>query len=66
MQPDLTDRFGYLALAFVDSPISRHFDPSAERDRRFLTQLADLDEHRIESGEVPALSFVARVDPNVD
>jgi hypothetical protein len=64
MRPELTDRFGHLALAFVDSPISRHFDPSAERDQRFLAQLAELDEHRIEAGEVPALAFIARVDPD--
>lgn len=59
----LADRFGYLALTYVDSPIADNFDARSDRDRRFLAQLADLDERRIEGGEAPALAFVARVDP---
>ncbi len=60
----LVDRFGYLALSYVDSPIAENFDVASDRDRRFLAQLADLDERRIESGEAPPLAFVARVDPD--
>ena len=60
---ELFAQFGFLAESFVRSPIEANFDPEAARDRRFLAQVADLDDRKIEAGIAPALHFVGRVDP---
>jgi len=56
-------QFGFLAEPFLTSTVGWNFDPAAPRDRRFLGQVADLDDRRIEAGLVPALHLVALVDP---
>lgn len=60
---ELFARFGFLAEAFVRGPIAGHFDPKQARDRRFIDQIADVDERRLESGSGSALYLVARIDP---
>lgn len=60
---ELCAQFGFLAEAFVSGPIAGCFDVRAARDQRFLKQIADLDERRLESGSATALHLVARVDP---
>lgn len=59
---ELCARFGFLAEPFVAGPTARHLDPAQARDRRFLKQIADLDERQLESGESEPLHFVARID----
>ncbi len=59
---ELFASFGFLAAAFVDSAIARNFDPKAARDQRFLRQIADIDDRKIEAGHAPALRFVALID----
>ena len=59
----LLTQFGYLAEPFLATPIGDHFDADAARDRRFLRQVADLDDRKIEAGLVPALHWVGLVDP---
>ncbi len=56
---ELAARFGHLAEPFVASPLARHLEP--ERDRRFLSQIADLDDRRIEAGAAPPLHGLAWV-----
>ncbi len=60
---EMFTQFGFLAEPFLASAIGWNFDPEAPRDRRFLGQVADLDDRRIEAGLVPALHLVALVDP---
>lgn len=60
---ELFARFGFLAEAFVRGPIAGHFDPKQARDRRFIDQIADVDERRLESGSGSPLYLVARIDP---
>ncbi len=60
---ELCAQFGFLAEAFVSGPIAACFDAGAARDQRFLKQIADLDERRLESGSASALHLIARVDP---
>jgi len=59
---ELCAQFGCLSEAFVAGPIADCFDPSAARDQRFLRQIADLDERRLEAGGAPALHLIARVE----
>ncbi|MFK7897195.1 MAG: hypothetical protein AB8G23_15245 [Myxococcota bacterium] len=59
---EIAAQFGFLTEPFLRSPVAENFDPSAQRDRRFLHQIADLDDRKIEAGIAPALHFVARVD----
>ena len=59
---ELLARFGFLAEAFVRGPIAGCFDPQQARDRRFVQQIADVDERRLEAGNASALYLVARVD----
>ncbi len=59
---ELLARFGFLAEAFVRGPIAGCFDPEQARDRRFIQQIADVDERRLEAGSA-AFYLVARVDP---
>lgn len=60
---ELCAQFGFLAEAFISGPIAACFDADAARDQRFLKQIADLDERRLESGSAAALHLIARVDP---
>lgn len=60
---EMFTQFGFLAEPFLASSVGWNFDPEAPRDRRFLGQVADLDDRRIEAGLVPALHLVALVDP---
>ena len=62
-RPELSARFGFLVAPFLHAGLAANFDVEAERDRRFLEQVADLDERRIEAGEAPALHAIALVDP---
>ncbi|MBK7950175.1 MAG: hypothetical protein IPK00_15805 [Deltaproteobacteria bacterium] len=60
---ELCAQFGFLAEAFVSGPIAGCFDADAARDRRFLEQITDLDDRRVEAGSTAALHLIARVDP---
>ncbi|MEZ4334903.1 MAG: hypothetical protein R3F35_24360 [Myxococcota bacterium] len=60
---ELFAQFGLLAEAFVAGPVADCFDPTSARDRRFLEQIAELDDRRVEAGAGPALHLVARIDP---
>lgn len=60
---ELCAQFGLLAEAFVAGPIAGCFDADAARDRRFLEQITDLDDRRVEAGNTAALHLIARVDP---
>ncbi|MFO0689757.1 MAG: hypothetical protein U0900_13700 [Myxococcota bacterium] len=60
---ELCAQFGFLAEAFVSGPIAGCFDAEAARDRRFLEQITDLDERRVEAGSTEALHLIARIDP---
>ena len=62
-RPELSARFGFLIAPFLHAGLAANFDPDAERDQRFLAQVADLDERRVESGEAPALHGIVLVDP---
>ena len=56
-------QFGFLAEPFLEARIGANFDPHAKRDRRFLRQISDLDDRKIEAGIAPALHLIAVVDP---
>ena len=58
---ELTAQFGYLSEVFVATPIGENFTAEIPKDRRFLRQVADLDERRIEAGTAPPLYGVALV-----
>ncbi|HEB88362.1 MAG TPA: hypothetical protein ENI85_02225 [Deltaproteobacteria bacterium] len=58
---DMLAQFGFLAEPFL-GPIAANFDADAPRDRRFLGQIGDLDDRKIEAGLVPPLHLVALVD----
>lgn len=60
---ELCAQFGFLAEAFVSGPIAGCFDEQQARDQRFLKQIADVDERRLESGSAVALHLIARIDP---
>jgi len=62
-RPELSARFGFLIAPFLHAGLAANFDADAERDQRFLAQVADLDERRVESGEAPALHGIVLVDP---
>ena len=59
---ELCAQFGFLAEAFVSGPIAGCFDAGNPRDQRFLKQIADVDERRLESGSAAALHLIARID----
>jgi len=59
---ELCAQFGFLSEAFVAGPVARCFDADNPRDERFLRQIADLDDRRLESGSAPALHLIARID----
>jgi hypothetical protein len=61
-QLEMLAQFGFLGELFFASPIGENFDVQAARDRKFLDQIADLDDRNIEAGTVPALNLVAIVD----
>ena len=63
---EISAQFGFLSEPFLRSPIEQNFNPEAQRDRRFLHQIADLDDRKIEAGDAPALHFVARVDGRIE
>ena len=63
---EMLARFGFLAESFVATPIGENFDAKATRDRKFLSQVADVDDRKIEAGIVPALHLVAVVDREAD
>lgn len=58
---ELTAQFGFLSEVFVATPIGDNFSAKIPKDRRFLRQVADLDERRIEAGTAPALYGAALV-----
>ncbi len=60
---ELCAQFGFLAEAFVSGPIAGCFDVGNARDERFLKQIADVDERRLEAGSASALHLIARIDP---
>jgi len=60
---ELCAQFGFLSEAFVSGPIAACFDAKNPRDQRFLKQIADVDERRLESGSAAALHLIARIDP---
>lgn len=60
---ELCAQFGFLAEAFVSGPIAGCFDAENPRDQRFLKQIADVDERRLEAGSASALHLIARIDP---
>ncbi len=62
---DMLAQFGFLVEPFL-GPIASNFDPRAARDRRFLGQIADLDDRKIEAGLAPPLHLVALVDPLIE
>lgn len=59
---EMLAKFGFLAESFVATPIGENFDAKAIRDRKFLSQVADVDDRKVEAGIVPALHLVAVVD----
>ncbi len=63
---EISAQFGFLTEPFLRSPIAENFDPEAQRDRRFLHQIADVDDRKIEAGIAPALHFVARIDGRIE
>jgi SAM-dependent methyltransferase len=42
--------FGHVINAFVDRAVGPNFDPAEERDRRFIDQVAALDDAKIDAG----------------
>jgi len=62
-QLELSAQFGFLVEPFLSSPIAAHFEAQAPRDQRFLQQVSDLDDRKIEAGVAPGLHFVGLVDP---
>ena len=60
---ELSAQFGFLAEPFLTGSIAPNFDPEQARDRRFLQQISDLDDQKIEAGIAPALHLVALVEP---
>lgn len=63
---EMLAQFGFLAEPFLAHPIGSNFDSEAARDRKFLSQIADLDDRKIEAGTVPALHLVAIVDSEAE
>ena len=63
---EMLARFGFLAEPFVATPIGENFETNAARDRKFLSQMADVDDRKIEAGIVPGLHLVAIVDREAD
>ena len=61
-QLEMLAKFGFLAEPFVATPIGENFDKDATRDRKFLHQVSELDDQKIEAGIVPGLHLVAVVD----
>ena len=59
-----TAAFGHLATRFVGPEIGPNFDPDRQRDRRFIDQVASLDEGRIESGVLDPIYLVAVATPH--
>lgn len=62
-RPEMFTQFGFLAEPFLTSAIGANFDPDAPRDRRFLRQVADLDDRKIEASLAPALHLATLIDP---
>jgi hypothetical protein len=61
-QLEMLAKFGFLAEPFVATAIGENFDEHATRDRKFLHQVSELDDQKIEAGIVPGLHLVAVVD----
>lgn len=53
--------FGHLVNRFVDLEIGPNFDPEDDRDRRFIEQIASLDEAKLDAGALTPLHMVARL-----
>ncbi len=53
--------FGHLVDRFVSREIGPNFDPSDDRDRRFIEQIANLDEAKLDAGTLEPLHMVARL-----
>lgn len=53
--------FGHLVDRFVSPEIGPNFDPNDERDRRFIEQISNLDEAKLDSGALDPLHMVARL-----
>jgi hypothetical protein len=64
-QLEMLAKFGFLAEPFVATTIGENFDKDATRDRKFLHQVSELDDQKIEAGIVPGLHLVAVVDQEI-
>ncbi|MCP4039677.1 MAG: hypothetical protein GY733_22225, partial [bacterium] len=53
--------FGHLVDRFVGPEIGPNFDPADDRDRRFIEQIANLDEAKLDAGALSPLHMVARL-----
>jgi len=51
--------FGNVINAFVDRAVGPNFDPAQERDRRFIDQVAALDDAKIDAGLYPPTHLLA-------
>ncbi|MDP6978623.1 MAG: hypothetical protein QF570_08470, partial [Myxococcota bacterium] len=58
--------FGHLVDRFIGPEIGPNFDPEDERDRRFIEQIANLDEAKLDSGALQPLQMVSRLAPRED
>jgi len=55
--------FGHLVDRFIGPEIGPNFDPEDERDRRFIDQIANLDEAKLDSGALSPVHMIARLSP---
>ena len=51
--------FGNVVNAFIDPEIGPNFDPENDRERRFIDQVATLDDSKIDSGLIPPTHLLA-------
>ncbi len=58
--------FGHLVDRFIGAEIGPNFDPEDDRDRRFIEQIANLDEAKLDSGTLRPLHMMARLSPRDD
>lgn len=53
--------FGHLVDRFISPEIGPNFDPEDDRDRRFIEQIANLDEAKLDAGALDPLHILARL-----
>jgi hypothetical protein len=46
---------------FISPEIGPNFDPEDDRDRRFIEQIANLDEAKLDAGALDPLHILARL-----